>query len=251
VLNVSAATIAMDTTSLQNLMNRHVFAYADAPLEDLEVGTDGDHLTLKGTLHKGIDVPFSSKSTVGISDDGRLELHVDSMKTAGIPSKGLLKLFGLELDDVIDLKARRGVEVRENDILIDPAHVLPPPEIRGRLTGARLVNGKLVQFMGDAKPTDRSARQSKGRPRNYVSFKSGVIRFGKLTMTDADLQLIDADPKDPFDFFPAQYERQLVAGYSKSTAQRGLRTYMPDYDDLGRRRSTTNAGKGTPSGRRD
>ncbi len=53
-------------------------------------------------------------------------------------------------------------------------------------------------------------------------------------MTGADLQLIDEDPKDSFDFFPARYNRQLVAGYSKNTPSGGLRTYMPDYADLER-----------------
>ena len=51
-------------------------------------------------------------------------------------------------------------------------------------------------------------------------------------MRDADLQLIDADPRDPFDFFPARYNAQLVAGYSKNTPAKGLKTYMPDFDDL-------------------
>jgi hypothetical protein len=57
------------------------------------------------------------------------------------------------------------------------------------------------------------------------------LRFGKLTMTDADMELIDADPADPFDFFPARYTEQLVAGYSKNTRQGGLKVYMPDFND--------------------
>ena len=68
--------------------------------------------------------------------------------------------------------------------------------------------------------------------RNYIYFSGSVITFGHLTMTPADLQLIDNDPKDPFDFFPSKYEAQLVAGYSKNTPAGGLRTYMPDYGDL-------------------
>jgi hypothetical protein len=49
-------------------------------------------------------------------------------------------------------------------------------------------------------------------------------------MTDADMWLIDADPRDPFDFFPDHYLDQLVAGYSKTTKAGGLRVYMPDFD---------------------
>ena len=53
-------------------------------------------------------------------------------------------------------------------------------------------------------------------------------------MTDTDLELVDADPKDPFDFSVDNWNSQLVAGYSKTLANRGLRTYMPDYNDLER-----------------
>jgi hypothetical protein len=40
-------------------------------------------------------------------------------------------------------------------------------------------------------------------------------------MTDADLQLIDADPRDPFDFYPARYQAQLVAGTRKIRRRAG------------------------------
>ena len=36
-------------------------------------------------------------------------------------------------------------------------------------------------------------------------------------MSDSDMELIDADPSDPFDFFPARYIEQLSAGYSMNT----------------------------------
>ena len=49
------------------------------------------------------------------------------------------------------------------------------------------------------------------------------------SMTDTDLQLIDDNPRDPFDFSQERYNDQLVAGYSKNTAALGLQVYMPDY----------------------
>ena len=42
------------------------------------------------------------------------------------------------------------------------------------------------------------------------------------------------DDRDAFDFYPAKYDAQLVAGYSKNTPAKGLKTYMPDYNDLAR-----------------
>jgi hypothetical protein len=51
-------------------------------------------------------------------------------------------------------------------------------------------------------------------------------------MTDTDLELVDDDPGDPFDFSVDRWNEQLVAGYSKTTADRGLRAHMPDFNDL-------------------
>jgi len=60
-------------------------------------------------------------------------------------------------------------------------------------------------------------------------------------MADSDLQLVDADAADPFDFFPKNYLAQLVAGYSRTTPRGGLKVMMPDYSDL-----RTSKGRVTP-----
>ena len=86
-----------------------------------------------------------------------------------------------------------------------------------------------MRMTGSASPPPRPATLPLPRARNYLYFFGGSIRFGKLTMSDADMQLIDADPRDPFDFFPARYEAQLLAGYSRNTPRKGLQVFMPDY----------------------
>ena len=237
LLQLDAATLSMTTDSLQTLLNRHVFGYDGAPLTNIKVSVEGDRLRMSGTLHKGVPVPFSSKARVGTSPDGRMRLQTDSMKALGIPAKGLLGLFGLKLDDLVSLKNQRGVEISDNDILIAPGQILPPPEIRGRLSRAAVAGNRLLQAFDDGNgKLPKALVGASQSSRNYIYFGGGTIVFGKLTMRDADLQLIDMDPRDPFDFYPAKYRAQLVAGYSKNTQAGGLRTYMPDYDDLRRRR---------------
>jgi hypothetical protein len=54
-------------------------------------------------------------------------------------------------------------------------------------------------------------------------------------MADTDLALIDQDARDPFDFNLERYNVQLVAGYSKNTPNKGLKTFMPDADDMAAR----------------
>jgi hypothetical protein len=238
VLHVAAAEMSMDMPSLTNLMNRQVFAYEGAPISDITVRATGDgRIEQRGKLHKGVKVPFSMKASVSATPDGRLMLHTESMKALGIPAKGLLDLFGLELDDLVSLKERRGLDVKDNDIMMSPGDVLPPPEIRGRLTRAEVRGARLVQIFAPADGRRPPALKPPLPRANYIYFSGGNITFGKLTMSDADLQLVDADPRDPFDFFPAQYDQQLVAGYSKNTLRHGLETFMPDFEDLPRRSS--------------
>jgi hypothetical protein len=232
-LRVHAAEVALDMPSLTNLMNHHIFAYEDAPLGGITVEIDEGQLKLKGKLHKGITVPISMKADVLATPDGRMRLKTEKVSALSVPARKLMDLFGLQLDEVVSLKERRGIEIQDNDIIIAPGQVLPPPEMQGHLSRVAIVNGRLEQTFVSATGAS-PARLAPPDPasRNYVYFSGSDIRFGKLTMSGADLQLIDSDPKDPFDFFPARYKGQLVAGYSKNTPPGGLKTYMPDYSDL-------------------
>jgi len=234
ILRVHAADVSMDMASLTNLMNRHVFGYEHAPLGDITTEIDEGQLKMKATLHKGVPVPISMKADVEATPDGRMRLKTTKVSTLGVPAKKLMDLFGLELGDVVNLKERRGVEIDENDIIIAPGQILPPPEIQGHLSRVAIVNGRLQQTFVPAAGVSPAKLSPPEPNNNYVYFSGSDIRFGKLLMSDADLELIDADPKDPFDFFPSRYMSQLVAGYSKSTSSGGLKTYVPDYADLNR-----------------
>jgi hypothetical protein len=232
-LRIATGDLGMDMTSLGNLMNHHVFAYEDAPLKDISVEIDEGRLKQMGQLHKGVWVPFSMTATPAATRDGRLLLRTESVRALGIPATKLLDLLGLTLADLMTVEQSHGVEIKDDDVIINPGRVLPPPRIEGHLSRAEVANGELRQVFtatdGRAVPI---LTPPDPKARNYVYFSGAIIRFGKLTMTEADLQLIDLDERDAFDFYPAKYHAQLVAGYSKNTPAKGLKTYMPDFADL-------------------
>jgi len=123
-----------------------------------------------------------------------------------------------------------------DDLLIDATALMPPPKTEGRLQSVAISGSHLTMHMvGPGDPTGRPTTLPLPTAKNYIYFYGGAIRFGKLTMTNADMQLIDADPRDPFDFSPPHYETQLIAGYSRNTARKGLQVYMPDYGDIMKR----------------
>jgi hypothetical protein len=227
-LDVDSGEVALSAPSLAWLMNTYVFRGPKAPMKDIEVGFDGGRLTQRGTLRKGVGIPFSITAEVRAAPDGTLQLHVTSRKAAGIPAGGLLDFLGIELDDLVSVRDVYGLRLEDNDLFVDPGRILPPPRVRGRLTGARIEGQRLVQVLGAA---DAGAGRASPpvEARNYLYFHGGTLRFGRLTMTGTDLQLVDADPRDPFDFYPGKYQRQLVAGYSKATPAGGLTAVLPDY----------------------
>jgi hypothetical protein len=228
-IEVDDGEIAIDASSLTALVNR-AFDYKGAALSDLRLSFEAGHLVQRGTLKKGISVPFSIVASVSATADGLLNVHPVKVKTAGIPSSKLMSIFGVELDDLLKSRPDRGIVYRDNDLFLDAARMVPAPTMKGRLTGASIRRDRLVQVFG--KGATAAARQSG----NYIWFRGASIRFGRLTMSDTDLKLIDMDPRDPFDFYSDRYNEQLVAGYSKNTPDHALRTYMPDFSDLPRRR---------------
>jgi len=170
-----------------------------------------------------------------VTSDGKLRLHPTSMKAAGIIPKGVLDFFGLHLKSLLKVRPESPMQVSGDDLLLDPARVLPPPRIRGKLTRAWIADGLVFEQFGAEKPTHSITPPLASR--NFMYYRGGTLRFGKLTMIDAALMLVDEDPSDPFDFSPAQYKDQLVAGYSKNTPDNGLVTRMPDLSDIAKRRA--------------
>jgi hypothetical protein len=232
VTRIVSAEIAISTQSMSDLLNRYAFAYPDAPLKNLVLTAEKGRIRQKGTIHKGVDLPFEATGSLDTTTEGQVRFHVDKIRSAHLPVKGLLHLFGEDLSRLVNLKKDRGITIDGDDILMDVNRLIPPPRIEGKVTSVRVEGNRIVQTFGSwpAKPLSPPYRA-----RNYIYHHGGVLRFGKLTMTDSDLEIVDQSPRTPFEFSLAEYNRQLVAGYSKNTPSHGLIVFMPDLSSLGRR----------------
>lgn len=229
-LRIVGGEIAIGVGSLSNVLNSYVFSKPDAPLKDVSMSIAKGKLKVKGKLRKG-DIPFETEGTLSATSDGKIRLHSEKIRALHLPAKGLMDLFGLEMGNFIKAGKIAGVSTEKDDLILDPQQILPPPHIEGAVTAIRLEGENIVQTFGNqaAKPEERAAAG------NYMKYRGNRLRFGKLTMTDADMDLIDMDPKDPFDFFLDHYKEQLAAGYTKITPSFGLRVFMRDFDKVSRR----------------
>jgi hypothetical protein len=229
-VEVDSGTLSIDTASLSQVLNTYVFAYEGAPLKKISMSAKGNRLVQKGVLHKGVDLPYEMEGSISATPDGNIRMHVDKIKAEHVPFKGLLHFLGEDLSKVINLNEARGVRMEGDDILMYPERMLPPPHIKGKITEVHVEGNNVVQTIRGDK--HEAPLQLPAPATNYIYHRGGVLRFGKLTMSDADLEIIDENPKTPFDFSLVEYNRQLVAGYSKNTPSHGLIVHMPDFSTL-------------------
>lgn len=232
-VHIDQGEAAMSAAAMSALMNRYVFNYRGAPVRDIQIRIEGDHIIQTATIKKKVDLKTTIEGKLSVTPEGDLRLHPDKIKAEGLPVKGLLDLFDVELDEMIKTRESRGVRIEENDFILDPEKLLPPPRMTGRVTAVRLEGDRIVQTFG-GRSDGAALKPSFPNAEHYMFFRGGELSFGKLTMHGADLQIIDADPKDPFQFFLPKYARQLIAGESKTLADKGLVVYMPDYDEAGK-----------------
>jgi hypothetical protein len=227
VLAIDSARIEITPASLGDLLNRYAFAYPGSPLRRLTITIEDGRLKQRGRM-RGIS--FSMVGDLSLTSDGELRLRPSHIKAAGIGIGGLMKFFGLQLEKLVKVKEAHGVRIQGNDFLLSPTELLPPPRVQGRLAAVEVQDSGIVQvFRPPPGKVVRPLAVPDPKAPNYMFYRGGVLRFGKLTMRRTDLMIVDAVPSDPFDFFLDQYNAQLVAGYSKNTPDHGLIVVMQDY----------------------
>ena len=230
LIRIATGDAGLTAPDLARLLNGWVFAYDGAPLSDLRVSFEGPRIRLRGVLHKGPDLPFDIVGALSVTPAGEIRVHPTSIRIAKIPTGPLLRLTGLRLDRLVSLKGARGARFAKNDILLSPDSMLPPPHIRGRVTAARVEGGEVRLTFDDPAlaPIAAAADDPPLDAPNFLYFRRGTLRIGKLYMVHADLEIVDDAPADPLDFSLDEYARQLAAGYEKVTLARGLIVHVPD-----------------------
>jgi hypothetical protein len=232
-IHIDTAEIAIGPTDLANLLNSYVFARPNSPLSGISVAIVNGRLQVKGKLRDKGDISFESEGVMIPTPDGRVRLHSEKIKALHVPVKGLMDAFGIGVDDMIKSGKVPGVQAEGNDLILDLEQMLPPPHIDGKVTAVRIENHSIIQTFGGTGATPAAKLQNA----NYMSYRGNRLRFGTLTMDDADIVLYDMDPADAMDFFLDHYREQVAAGYTKISTNFQLRVFLKDFDKLGEARS--------------
>jgi hypothetical protein len=176
-------------------------------------------------------LPFEIRARLSVTPDGRIRIHPVRTEILGLHVDKLMKGLGLSLEEIVNLSKAKGASVNGNDIFLSPNSILPPPEIEGKLTAVRVDGDQVVMTYGSAVPAARLAVPDPAAA-NYMYYRGGTLRFGKLVMLDADMFITELDPQDAFRFDLDRYQPQLVAGYSRTLKSGGLEVWMRDIDKI-------------------
>ncbi len=225
-LDIKTGVLRANIGDINNFLNTSGLAHS--PLKNVTITGDGNQMKLKGTLHKFVALPIELRGTISAVPDNRIQIHVTKLNVLKIPFKALLGGLHISVADLFHPQGIPGVQISGNDIFFDTQKLLPPPHIRGHLTSVSIVNPDLEEIYGNAQGDVARVEQW----RNFLRLSDGTIDFGKLTMHHVDLIMIDISKDAWFDLDLANYQAQLVNGYTRMTPQAGLQIFMPDLRDI-------------------
>lgn len=231
-VDVKAGVIHANIGDIGNLMNASGAA-DHSPLKNMKLSGDGDQIRLRGTLHKVIPLPIELEGKISAEPGNVIRVHVTKLDILKVPLKGLLGVFHVHISDLFDPKGKAGITVKGNDIDLDTDELLPAPHIRGTLTSVRVVNPDLEAVYGKGEREVNRVKQW----RNFLRLRDGTLDFGKLTMNNVDIIMVDISNDAWFDLDLAHYQEQMVYGYTHMTPQAGLQIFMPDVDKLPKKKA--------------
>jgi hypothetical protein len=230
-VRVGHAEVRVPAATMAVLMNRYVLPAAGTSISHVDVRFGNGTILLRGKLRKaGIPVGFKATALPSVTPTGEMRLQVVRMKAAGFIPKSVLDALGLKLAKVAQPRNPGVFRIVGDTMFVPVASMFPPPKLLGRLRSVRVTPQALIAVLeGGASP-----RPPPQKAASYIMFRGGRVHFAKLTMTDTDLTMMPRKPSATFGFSPANYYRQLVAGYTLSTPQRGLVSHVTDYRELRR-----------------
>jgi hypothetical protein len=225
---IQGAVARLSSANLTALLNDYFLPRANSPIKHVAISFAGQTMHIEGTVKKLLPVDFTATVALSPTPRGDLRVRVIEFRAAGIVTKGVLDFLGIRLEKLAEPRRSSSFSIEGDDLIVPMHSLFPPPLVNARLTVARIEGDTLYQELGQPKPLAMPPQSA----RNYLYFHGGRLQFGKLTMENVDLELIDKHQEDRFDFSLDRYLEQIGAGYARISPDLGIIAYAEDYRSL-------------------
>lgn len=226
VVDINTGVVRANVGDINHFLNSSMGSHS--PLTNIQISGNGNQMKMDATLHKVVPLRVELQGTIAAAAQNRIQIHVNKIDLLKVPMKWLLGGLHVTIADLVKTQSMPGIQVSGNDIYLDTLVLLPPPHIRGTLTAVRFIYPDVEEVYGNA----ANAVQHVEQWRNFLKLSEGNLDFGKLTMNNVDLIMVDISNDAWFDLDLANYQTQLVNGYTRMTPQSGLQIFMPDLGTL-------------------
>ena len=230
LVQIRTANFTIDEKSMANLMNKYVFNYPDSPLSDIQIKALPGKIIQTAKMKKfGLTLSCELMGSLKPNGKGQIVLVPDSIKSNGIPVKGLFDLLGVELTKLINSNESRGVKIEGNSVILSPDRMMPPPSLRGFTTAVEVTQGKIRMTFDDG-----TAKREMPGPlpepsaKNFILMWGGDILINNNLALNAKFQMIDDSSDDPMYYYMPVYREQLEAGMTVATTHGEMIAYLGD-----------------------
>jgi hypothetical protein len=151
--NVRQGRVFVDSAALTRIFNQKMGA--NKKIQDIEVKTSGQNLSIGGKVHKVIPLHFEIEGPLKPQGGGIVDMHADTIHADGIPAKGLLGMFGKDLGSVVGQSSAKGVKVEENTVRFDVEQLL---QMHGEVTKVQVLPQGVALEFGEKKARARVAK---------------------------------------------------------------------------------------------
>jgi hypothetical protein len=122
---VESGVVAIDLASLNALMTQ-TLAGDNSNVDKLKVSVDDKgNLRQKGEIDKAVNIPFNVKAGIEATPDGKLRVYTKSVKGFGVPDEAADEDLPHRDDDLLEGQAGQRRCRRDNDLILDPATLMP------------------------------------------------------------------------------------------------------------------------------
>jgi len=236
--HVARGEMVIDQENITRLKNKYTFNFPETPIKNVNVEFMPGRIKMSGMLKQVIWVNFSMEGSLTPTPEGKILLTPDSIKVAGLQMKSLMDIIGLTTSKMISIGPERGLTFVGNNVILDPSNLFPPPKMEGRVVGVKVNQGNMsLLFDSGTRIPPRNLPDTSAQ--NYIHVYGGRVLIMNELHYGAEMQMIDLNQSNHFDFFLSEYLQHLRAGYVKVGNELGtLITMMPDYNDIGKTAGT-------------
>ena len=191
-IDILKGHVIVPPDALTHLFNEHILDYSPRPLNGLTIDAADDYLVASGGVKlwswfPGVWLPTRLGGNVVLNDDNNLVYYPDSIRVLRIPLAQVLHITHIKLTYLLNVN-RKGAELVDSALVLDPRQVFPPPALNGRVSSVKMMPDGLHLAFGGASVEDSSPPPVESS--SYMWLHSGDPELTDIIVNNSRVEVI-------------------------------------------------------------